>query len=183
MKSQWHSHGSWGTKVFVPLTIVSLLCFFHTWSYHKPVVPAAVPPLPQPFLPGSWHGLDGHCSGAASLSSCSQKSPAWLWSPAPPKWLFFLCGYRENSLLKGLSYTPDVLQGPVSMELSWKTLFGAMWGCSESRNDPVLRETPLHGAQPVCSTPSISCLAPLKLQFGSGKLSLLLVPSFSCSCS
>lgn len=118
MNSQWHSHERWGTMGFVPLTIFSLLCSFHTWSCHKPAVPAAVA-LPQTSLLGNWHSLVWHCRGAASLSPRSKKSPAWLWLPA--KWLFFLCGYTENSLLQGLSHTPDVLQGPVSMELSCNT--------------------------------------------------------------
>lgn len=45
MRSQWHSHESWGTMGFVPLTMVSLLCFFLTCSCPKPAVPAAVPPF------------------------------------------------------------------------------------------------------------------------------------------
>lgn len=119
MKSQWPSQESWGTMRFVPLTIVSLLCFFHTWSCHTP----AVPPLPHPSLPGN-----GHCTGAASLSLHALKNHLpGRGHQHHQNWLFFLCGYRENSPLQGL-------QGPVSMELSWKMLLGAIWGCSTQRD-------------------------------------------------
>lgn len=121
MNSQWHSHERWGTMGFIPLTIVSLLCFFHTWSCHKPAVPAAVA-LPQTSLPGNWHGLVWHCSGAASLSPCSKKITCLVVATSTTKMaFFFLCGYRGNSLLQGLSHSPDVLQGPLSMELSCNT--------------------------------------------------------------
>lgn len=142
MKNQWHCHERWGTMGFVPLSIVSLLCSFYTWSCHKAAVPAAVA-LPQ--VPGNWHGLGGCCSGAASLSWCSGKSPVWLWSPAPAKWLFISLWLWRKSPPAGSVYTPDVLQGPVSVELSWKMLLDAVWGSSESWNEPVLTETPLWG--------------------------------------
>lgn len=70
--------------------------FLWPWSLSS----ASSPPDPAPNLlsqqlypflsTGNWHGLDGHCSGAASLSSWFKKSPACPWSPPPPKWLFFL---------------------------------------------------------------------------------------------
>lgn len=105
---------------------------------------------------------------------CSKKSPAWPWSPAPPKWFYFLCGYRENSPLQGLSCTPAVLQGPVSMELSWEMLLGAVWGSSEPWDEPGVPE----GHSPSAAPSASPALLPCRIW----ELSLLLVPSFLCAC-
>lgn len=181
MNSQWHSHERWGTMGFVPLTIVSLLCFFQTWSCHKPAVPAAVA-LPQTSLLGNWHGLVWNCSGAASLSPCSKKITCLVVATSTTKMAFFFSFVATEEIPYCRVCPTHQTFCRVLSQWSWAvTLLDAIWGSSESWNDPVLRETPLqrgtaclqHPLQPLpCSTE-----APLWI----GKLSLLLVPSFVCT--
>lgn len=60
--------------------------------------------LPHASLPGNWHGLDSHCSVAASLflrdPLAQNSSPAWsVVHQHHQNGFFFLCGYREKAIL------------------------------------------------------------------------------------